>query len=146
MIYLLDTNIVSEAAKETPDPSCLTWLKAARTNCGLSTITLAELRYGIERRAEGKEKARLAQAFQFLVEDYRAQIFDFDWAAASEWGRYAAELLAAHGADWWKTFDQRDTMIAAIARENGLTVATRNIRHFPFCKTVDPFTAELPTR
>ena len=68
-----------------------------------------------------------------------ARFFDFDAPAAFEWGRYAAELEAAYGTDWWKQFDQRDTMIGAIAREYGLTVVTRNQRHFPFCNTVNPF-------
>jgi predicted nucleic acid-binding protein len=37
------------------------------------------------------------------------------------------------------SFDLRDTQIGAIAREYGLTVATRNVKHFPFCATENPF-------
>lgn len=59
--------------------------------------------------------------------------------AAAEWGRYAAELESASGPDWWKHYDFRDTQIAAIAREYGLTVATRNAKHFPFVSTENPF-------
>ena len=144
MIYLLDTNVVSEATKEMPDSRCLAWLDATRGHCALSTITLAELRYGIERRADGKEKARLDRTYRFLTEDHRERILEFNWAAASEWGRYAAELEAAYGEKWWEQFDLRDTQIAAIGRSAGLTVATRNLKHFPFVPTVNPFEAVHP--
>jgi len=137
--YLLDTNIVSETSKPNPDPKCLAWLEARRGQCVLSAITLAEIRYGVERLPEGKRKAAVATEFQFLVEDYAGCFLDFDAPSATEWGRYAAELEAEHGADWWKQFDLRDTQIAAIAREYGLTIATRNVKHFPFCKIENPF-------
>lgn len=139
MTWLLDTNIVSELTRPQPDPNCVAWLEAHAENCVISTITLAELRYGIERLAGGKKKADKEKAFRFLAEDYQGRFFDFDAASAVEWGRYAAELEAAHGADWWKHFDLRDTQIAAIAREYGLTVATRNTKDFPFCATENPF-------
>jgi predicted nucleic acid-binding protein len=58
--------------------------------------------------------------------------------SAAEWGHYGAELEAAHGS-WWKHFDLRDTHIAAIAREYGLTVSTRNKNDFPLCATENPF-------
>jgi predicted nucleic acid-binding protein len=87
----------------------------------------------------GKKKAEKGRAFQFLVEDYRGRFFDFDAASAAEWGRYAAELEALHGSDWWKHFDLRDTQIAAIAREYGLVVATRNTKDFPLCVSENPF-------
>jgi predicted nucleic acid-binding protein len=137
--YLLDTNIVAEASKPRPDETCLAWLKAHRGRCIISTITVAEMRYGIERLAEGKKKAAAEAYFQLLCDDYTGLFMEFDGPAAAEWGRYAAELEAAAGADWWKYHDLRDTQIAAIAREYGLTVATRNGKHFPFCTVEDPF-------
>ncbi len=139
MTWLLDTNILSELAKSSPDHRCVGWLAARQKECALSAITLAELRFGIERLPEGKRKAEMDRDFRFLCEDYRGRFYDFDGPAATEWGRYAAELEAAHGTDWWKQFDLRDTQIAAIAREYALIVATRNTRHFPFCKTENPF-------
>jgi predicted nucleic acid-binding protein len=139
MTWLLDTNVVSEPSRPQPDPNCLSWLQPHEEDCVISAITLAELRYGIERLSEGKRKAGRERAFQFFVQDYRGRFFDFDAASAAEWGRYAAELEAACGSDWLKQFDLRDTQIAAIAREYGLTVATRNTKDFPFCPTVNPF-------
>jgi toxin FitB len=139
MIWLLDTNIISELTKPAPDPACEAWLEAHASHCALSTISLAELRFGIERLPEGKRKKEKDRDLRFLMEDYGGRFFDFDAASAFEWGRYASELEAAFGSDWWKQFDFRDTQIAAISREYGLTVATRNGRHFPFCKTENPF-------
>ena len=139
MTYLLDTNIVSETSKPNPDPHCVAWLEARRGQCILSTITLAEMRYGIERLPAGKRKTAAEAQFKFLMEDYAGQFLDFDGPSAAEWGRYAAQLESTHGSDWWKQFDLRDTQIAAIAREYGFTVATRNLKHFPFCKTENPF-------
>jgi len=137
--YLLDTNAVSEATKTHPDPKCVAWLEAHRGQCAISSITLAELRYGIERRTFGKEKSRLEKAFAFLLQDYHGRFYEFDCMVASEWGRYAAQLETEFGSDWWKQFDLRDTQIAAIAREYGLTVATRNQKDFPFCDKENPF-------
>ena len=139
MNFLLDTNVVSEVSKPKPDPKCVGWLRAHRGECILSVITVAELCYGVERLPEGKRKALAMKEFRFLLENYAGQFLDFDGPAASEWGRYAAELEAARGSDWWKHFDLRDTQIAATAREYGLTVVTRNISHFPFCRSENPF-------
>jgi len=138
-LYLLDTNIVSETSKPAPDQNCLAWLQKHKGECHLSTITVAEIRYGIERMPEGKRKSAAEKEWNFLFQDYSGYFFDFDGPAAIEWGRYVAELEARFGADWWKQFDLRDTQIAAIAREYGLTVATRNQKHFPLCATENPF-------
>ncbi|MFN3407676.1 MAG: PIN domain-containing protein [Limisphaerales bacterium] len=139
MIYLLDTNTVSELRKPKPDARCVAWVNRRKLECGLSVVTLAELGYGVERLPEGKRKEQHRRDLAYLVEDYRGRFFDFDGPAATEWARYAALLETEFGADWWKTFDFRDTQIAATAREYGLIVATRNAKHFPFCDVENPF-------
>ncbi len=141
MTWLLDTNVVSELTKLAPDPLCVAWLEARAEDCAISTVTLAELRYGIERMVDGRQKNERERDFSFLLEDYRGRFYEFDGPSAAEWGRYGAELEAQYGADWWKQFDLRDTFIGAIAREYGLTVATRNAKHFQFCAAVNPFVA-----
>jgi len=70
MSWLLDTNIVSELTKPEPDPRCKAWVTENEGDCFLSTVTLAELRYGIERLPEGKKKSAQLRHFQFLMEDY----------------------------------------------------------------------------
>ena len=54
MTWLLDTNIVSELTQPQPDANCVAWLEARAEDCVISTITLSELRYGIQRLPEGK--------------------------------------------------------------------------------------------
>jgi predicted nucleic acid-binding protein len=140
MNWLLDTNVVSELTRETPSAAVLAWLQARRGGCYLSTITLAELRYGVERLTDSRRKRELHQEFQFLLEDYQGRFFDLDGNVAAEWGRYAAELEKHYGKGWYEQFDYRDTMLAATAREYGLGLATRNTKHFPFCPIVEnPF-------
>jgi len=70
MTWLLDTNIISETSKPEPDANCVAWLKARRGQCQLSSVTVSELRYGIERMPEGKRKA------DDFIADVERQ---FDW-------------------------------------------------------------------
>jgi toxin FitB len=139
LIWLLDTNIISELNKSAPDRVCLAWLDAHAADCAISTLSLAELRFGIERLTDGKRKKERDRDFRFLMEDCNGRFFDFDAVSALEWGRYVSELEAEYGSNWWRQFDLGDTQIAAIAREYVFTIATRNTRHFPFCKTENPF-------
>ncbi|MEQ2008515.1 MAG: PIN domain-containing protein [Limisphaerales bacterium] len=139
MTYLLDTNTASEPTRPAPDARCLAWLAANQADCALSSVTLGEMSYGVERLPEGKRRNALARAFAFLCQDYAERFYNFDGPSAVELGRYTAGLEQQFGAEWWKTFDYRDTQIAAIAREYGLTIATRNEKHFPGCHTVNPW-------
>jgi len=139
MRYVLDTNIVSELSKDEPNTQCVSWLRRHGTECCLTTITLAEMWFGLERLPEGKRRRVLARKFKFISQEFHDWILDFDQAAASEFGRYAAEYEAARGSQAIEKADLRDLQIAAIARSQGWTVATRNTRHFPFVDTVNPF-------
>lgn len=59
MRYVLDTNIVSEITKPQPDRKCLEWLEKHAIDCCLTTVTLAEMRFGVERLPEGKRRRDL---------------------------------------------------------------------------------------
>ncbi len=139
MRYVLDTNIVSEISKSSPDPKCLLWLQDHASDCCLTTITLAEMRFGVERLPEGKRQRALARKYDFLRQDFGDWILDFDEAAATEFGRYAAEFEAARGAKELEEADIRDLQLAAITRSRSWILATRNTRHFPFVETTDPW-------
>lgn len=139
MTWLLDTNVVSELWKPAPDAQCAAWLEQRADVCAISTITVAELRYGIDRLKAGKRKTELERDYNFLLEDYAGRFFEFDGPAAVERGRYAAALEHKLGLDWWRQVDLRDTQIAAIAREYGLRICTRNAKHFPLCDSDNPF-------
>lgn len=90
------------------------------------------MRRGIELKADPKARAKLERIYDFILEDYREAIFVFDEAAALERGRLMAESRNA-----LPPYD--DSLIAAIARSSGLTVVTRNERHFPSVATVNPW-------
>jgi toxin FitB len=139
MTYVLDTNVLSEMVKAVPHPRCVDWLAAHRTTCTLTTISLAELRYGIERLPEGKRKRILEKQYRNLRDDFGEWILEFDETAATEFGRYVAEYETDRGKGGVEQADIRDLQIAAIARSQGCVVATRNEKHFPFVDTVDPF-------
>jgi toxin FitB len=139
MRYVLDTNVVSEGTKPVPDPRCVAWLRAHAVECCITTITLAELRYGVERLAEGKRRRELQRKVDFIRQNFREWIFGFDEIAAVEFGRYVAEFAAARGAAAVQEADVRDFQIAAIARANGWAVATRNESDFALVECVNPF-------
>ncbi len=139
MRYIVDTNVVSETTKPAPHAGCLAWLLANAQDCCVSTITLAEMRYGLERLSEGKKKRDLARRYDFLRRDFGDWVVDFNESAATEFGRYVAEYEAERGLRAVEEADLRDLQIAAIARSLGWTVATRNINDFPLVDTVNPF-------
>jgi toxin FitB len=85
MSWLLDTNIVSELRKPKPDPLCIAWVEANEAECFLSVITLAELRYGIERLPYSKRRSFLQRHYEFMLEDYRGRVHDLNGPAVHEW-------------------------------------------------------------
>jgi len=109
------------------------WLAAHPDEVAISTFTLAEIRRGIELKPEGKSRRELERLFKFIVQDYDGCIWVFDEAAAFAWGNLMAE--ARH-----HPIPYDDSLIGAIARSMQAKVVTRNIRHFPGCATVDPWT------
>ena len=139
MVFVLDTNVISEAMKAARDQQCDAWLETHIENCCVTTVTLSELYYGVERLPEGKRKRDLARKLQFLREDFSERILEFDEVAAIEFGRYVADFEKQQGFAAIADADVRDFQIASIARCNGWTVATRNIRHFPCVDAVNPF-------
>jgi predicted nucleic acid-binding protein len=139
MKYLLDSNIVSEASKPRPDPLVIAWLDAHELDCAVSTITLAELRYGIERLPEGKRRRQLERDIAFLRQDLGTRVLAFDEAETVEWGRYAANLERELGRDAQRKVGIKDSQIAATALAHRLTVVTRNTDHFPQVDTLNPF-------
>ena len=139
MKYLLDSNIVSEPVKAKPDPAVVAWLDSNELECAVSTITLAELRYGIERLPEGQRRRQLDRDFAFLRQDLGSRVVAFDEVEAAEWGRYAARLERELGRDAQRKVGIKDSQIAATALAHRLIVVTRNTDHFPQVDTLNPF-------
>lgn len=125
-MIVLDTNVVSEAMKPAPHPSVGAWLndQAAET-LYLSSVTLAELLFGISALPAGKRKAMLAQALDGLLGLFRDRVLPFDTDAAR---RYAD--LAVTAKTRGRGFPTPDGYIAAIAASRGFIVASRDTAPF----------------
>ena len=129
--YLADTNSVSDFFR-VGNP-VKEWFADHPGEIGVATLTLAELRRGIELREEGRARGRLERAYEFILQDYHGAIFVFDEAAAMEWGRLMMEARV-------HPLPYEDSLIGAIARSCGLKVLTRNQKHFLGNETVNPWT------
>jgi toxin FitB len=141
MLWLLDTNVVSELWKPYPDQGAVAWLEEHREDCALSEITFGELHYGVYRLPFGKRRAALVRRISFLREDYRDVILPFGPAESEAWGQYAAEVFASRGKAFWNSRTIRDSALAATARAWSLAVVTRDTGHFPFIEALNPFSA-----
>ncbi len=121
-MIVLDTNVVSEAMKPEPHPAVRAWLndQAAET-LYLSSVTLAELLFGIGSLPAGNRKDRLAQTLDGLMGLFRDRVLPFDIDAAR---RYAELAVSAKVAG--KGFPAPDGYIAAIADSRGFIVASRD--------------------
>lgn len=125
-MILLDTNVISEAMKPAPDDTVRAWLdEQAAETLYLSSVTIAELLFGIGALPTGKRKDRLTEALDGVMELFADRFLPFDVAAAR---RYADLAVKARTAG--KGFPTPDGYIAAIAASRGFTVATRDTSAF----------------
>jgi predicted nucleic acid-binding protein len=138
-MILIDTNVVSEAMKPEPHPSVRDWLDAqAAETLFLSSVTIAELMFGIGTLLKGKRKDNLAAALDGALKLFDARILSFDTEAAR---RYAETAVRARRAG--KGFPTPDGYIAAIAAAHGFAVASRDTSAFTAAglTVIDPWTA-----
>jgi predicted nucleic acid-binding protein len=126
-VILLDTNVLSALMQHEPDQAVVAWLDEQPSESVWTTsITVFEVRMGLELLPEGRRRKRLEQEFDRLLDDDldgRVQLFD---RIASE----AAGTIAAKRQRAGRTVEIRDVQIAGIASARRATLATRNIRHF----------------
>ena len=127
MTYLLDTNVVSEWVKPRPTASVVAWLaKANEDEVFISVCTLAELRFGIAAMPKGKRRDRLDLWLRTdLPMRFDGRIVAIDVAIADAWGELQARVMRKG-----RAISPMDGLIAASAEVYGLTVVTRNTRHF----------------
>ena len=134
MRFLLDTNVLSEVRKQKPHGGVLAWFTSVHLTASMfiPSIALFELQMGVE-QLRPKDPLRAA-SFEFWVSRLgaAANVLPLD----AEAGREAARLLAGKPMHL-----VADAMIAAIAKVNALTIATRNTRDFEqfAVPLVDPF-------
>jgi hypothetical protein len=141
--YLLDTNVVSDTVRVRRDERVYAWLNALPLeDLFLSTISLGELYYGVERMPVGRRRSALETWLERRIrEDFVGRILPFDAVCAGLWGSLMQKSKLATG-----DRNEIDTQIAATALRHGLVLATRNTKHFESLgiEIIDPWTAGLP--
>jgi len=125
-MIVLDTNVISEAMKPEPQSSVRDWLDAqAAETLFLSTVTIAELLFGIGALPEGKRRDNLSATVDGVLNLFAGRILPFDTAAARRYAELAVKARAAG-----KGFPTPDGYIAAIAAAQGFAVASRDTSAF----------------
>lgn len=138
-MILLDTNVVSEAMKPAPDDAMRGWLdEQAAETLYLSSVTVAELLFGIGALPKGKRKDKLAGALDGVMELFADRVLPFDIDAARHYADLAVRARVAG-----KGFPTPDGYIAAIAASKGFVVATRDTSAFDAAgvEVIDPWKA-----
>ena len=137
-MILLDTNVVSEAMKPQPDPVVLKWLdEQAAETLYLSSITIAELMFGVGALPAGKRKDKLFAALDGVLDLFKDRILAFDTRAPGCHGDLAVKARSAGNG-----FPTPDGYIAAIAASRDFAVASRDTSAFIAAdlSVIDPWT------
>ena len=124
LVYLLDTNIISEPTKKIPNSNVLQKLEQYNSQYAISAITWHELNYGVDRMPMGKRK-KLLQHYLYTLENNGLIILPYDKAAA-RWLAKERHRLISTGS----TPAKEDSEIAAVAISNDLILVTRNVNDF----------------
>ena len=127
-MIILDTNVISETQRPTPDPKVLAWLDAqAPTSLYLTAITVGELMFGVHCLDPGARRTGLLETLTTVInDDFRGRILPYDAAAAYIYGKQVAAARRAG-----ITIGQADGQIAAIAiAQNAAPIATRDRKPF----------------
>jgi toxin FitB len=126
-VIVLDTNVVSELARESPAPAVIEWLDSlAAEDVATTAIAAAELFYGVARLPSGRRKSLVSEAVRrVLHEDLRDRVEVFDLSSAE---RYGALVAARERAG--RPISIADAQIAAVCAVRQATLATRNTKDF----------------
>ena len=124
MSYLLDTNVLSELRRKSPDETVVEWFaRRPPSTLYLSVLTLGELRKGIEGVADSKRRMSLNDWLESdLPAFFVGRILPVDAQVAERWGR----LLATAG----RPLPAIDSLLGATAAQHGLSIVTRNGKDF----------------
>lgn len=122
--YLIDTNVLSELRRKSPDPDVADWVsQRPSASLYLSVLTLGEIRKGIEGAVdEGRRQVLRDWLEADLPTFFMGRILSVDAAVADRWGR----LIAAAG----RALPAIDSLLAATALEHDLILVTRNVKDF----------------
>ena len=134
--YLLDTNIISELMKATPNPEIIKKINRYENLCAIPSTSWTELLYGVNIMKEGKKRDFI---FDYLVEIVQShfEIIQYDNHAAWIQGDIRSRLQ-----ENGTPVDFPDTQIASIAVSNNMILVTRNTKHFEPIQKVSPLMLE----
>ena len=134
--YLVDTNVWSETLKKEPDTQVISWMRQHEPSLYISTVTIGELKYGIDRLADGKRKRAFQSWLSILTARMKGRVLNYNTSVATVWG----QLLAKTEREGIR-LPSLDSQIAATALRHSLVIATRNERDFKHSgvKTENPF-------
>lgn len=126
-MIILDTNVVSALMLRPPVQEVLSWLnREPDASVWITSITVLEIRTGIEIMPESLRRTMLSEDFELLLqEDLEGRVINFDSEAA-----HATAALIASRRKAGRPGELRDSMIAGIVIAAGAALATRNTRHF----------------
>lgn len=137
-MIVLDTNILSELMRPSPEAKVLTWLEQQAGDALFTTaICRGEMLYGAHRLPAGRRRDDMFQAIEEIFStDMAGRVLPYDEAAADAHAELAAKRCAVG-----RPGSQSDMMIAGIVRAHGAALATRNVRDFEDCGIVlvDPW-------
>lgn len=124
MSYLIDTNVLSELRRKSPDANVITWfVQRQSATLYLSVLTLGEIRKGIETINEDVRRQALLDWLETdLPKFFTGRVLPIDEAIADRWGR----LVAAAA----RPLPAIDSLLAATALEHDLVLVTRNVKDF----------------
>ncbi len=126
MNYLLDTCVISELVRATPNEKVINWInQIPDKRLFLSVITIGEIRKGITKLQNSNKKHQLTNWLNTLLEDYQARIYPVDLAVAESWGS-----IQGKAEDNGTPVATADSLIAAVAQAHNLIVVTRNEKDF----------------
>jgi len=130
-MILLDTNVLSELMRPSPDRRVVKWLDArSDSDLWISAVTVAEIRLGLSLMPDGARKTPLLElAEQMFNEDFSERCLPFDCEAALQYG-----LIVSERNRQGRPISVEDAQIAAIAITSGLVLATRNVSDFKAIK------------
>lgn len=126
-MILLDTNVLSEVMRPQPSEAVMAWLdRQSPERVWVCAISRAEIMLGLELMPAGRRQAALAQAAEAMfTQDFAGRCLPFDEQAALHYAAIVAQRTRAG-----RPISTEDAQIAAIARQHGLTLATRNEADF----------------
>lgn len=137
-MIILDTNIISEMMKNIPSPSVMSWIDQQQiTQLFITSITIAEIYYGLRAIPETARQEKLQNAFEKAIQNaFKYRTLSFDDNAAHHYGNLMSQRKRTG-----RPLSILDGQIAAIALAENATIATRNTRDFNNCglDVINPF-------